>query len=195
MSTIVQLAQQACPYQKAAAANVTSASFPARVPTIAEPTGGAVVDLANNFFWVPAELMILPYGLGSNNDVFDMKVIGWEHIGNVSPTTQVLWVPTTIAVFTCTISSTLPGVTLAPVIATEFFADTITLKSAITQPLQADQNATPATQYRGEDVTIYSPADDTLAWIRLKLLGFSKIEFTFDTTTGTPTMNCLIRKL
>lgn len=196
MSTIVQLAEEARPYQKAAAANVVSATFPSRVPTIAEPTGGAVMDLATSFFWVPVEMLILPYGLGSDNDAFDMRLYGWHHIGNVSPTTQVLWVPALIATFTCTICAAAPGVTLAPVIATEFFCDTIVLKSAVTQPLQTDQNATPATQFRGNDLTIASPADNaSIGWIRTKLLGFEKIEFTFDTTTGTPSMNCLVAKL
>lgn len=192
MSAQVQIARQHRPYKKAASANVNSSAFPSRIPTITEPTGGAVVDIAKDFLWVPQEMMVLPYGLGNNDDVFDMKIIGWRHIGVVGAGNQWLWLPTTIAVFTCTISSTIPGVTLAPVIATEFFADTIVMKSAITQPLKTDQNATPATQFRGDDVVIYSPADNTLAWIRIQLLGFEKVEFTFDQTTGTPTMNCLV---
>lgn len=193
MSTTVQLAEQTRPYQKALTTNADSSSFASKVPTIAEPTNDGVVDLAKGFFWSPIELLILPYGLGSDNDVFDMKVIGWRHIGAVTPSTQVLWVPTTICEFTCTISAAV-GVAGSPVLNTERFADTIVVKSNALQPKYTDADATPATTTRGVTL-IYSPADDTIGWILLRLMGFEKIEFTFDQTTGTPTANCLIAKL
>lgn len=175
-------------YRKALTTNSNAASFASKVPTITEPTNDGVIDLAPSAQWV----QILPYGLGSENDAFDMKVIGWRRIGPgpQGPTTNWLWVPTTICVVTCTVSAAV-GVAASQVLNTERFADTIVMKSATAQPLQTDQNATPATQYQGVMVRIYSPVDDTIGWIMVPLIGLEKLEFTFDQTTGTPTMNVL----
>lgn len=180
------------PYRKALAANSNDSSFPSRVPTIAEPTGDGVIDLG----WqrpsisggtVPQYMQVLPYGLGSDNDAFDMRVIGWRHVGSTSPqeATRALWVPTVMVEVTCTISAAV-GVAGSQVLNTERFADTITVKAAGWEPTYT------ADTTRAGSVLIFSPVNDVVAWFKVLLDGYEKVEFTFDQTTNTPTMNALI---
>jgi hypothetical protein len=179
------------PFRKALSANSNDSSFASRVPTVVEPTSDGVVNLA----WphggtVPQSLLVLPYGLGSDNDAFDLRVIGWRHIGAVGqgPALAALWVPTILVEVTCTISAAV-GVAGSPVLNTERFADTITVKSAGFEPTYT------ADTTRAGSVRIFSPTNDLVGWFVLALDGLEKIEFTFDQTTNTPTMNALIALL
>lgn len=178
--------------QKAWTTNANTSSFASKVPTITEPTNDGVINLAADGILIPQKMIIHPYGVGADDDAFDMKIIGWSCIKSTTPQTN-LWVPAPIATFTCTISTAV-GVAGAPVLNTERFADTIVMKTAVTQPLYTNQNATPATEYSGS-ILIRSPADNTIGTIEMPLFGFQKLEFMFDQTTNTPTMNCLVRLL
>ncbi len=180
------------PFKKALAANANTSSFASKVPTITEPTNDGVVTFAD---WgiggmVPACVKVLPYGLGSDNDVYDLRVYAWRRIGS-GPAPGILWVPTLYGIFTCTLSAA-TGVAGSPVLATERFADTIALKTdtLVSQPSLRGTDGANALNL-GE-VSIFSPGSDLIGWFSLKLRGAEKIEFTFDQTTGTPTGNCLI---
>lgn len=177
------------PYQKALATNANSASFPSKVPTVTEPTSDGVVDLLNagTGLTVPRAVKVLPYGAGSDNDVYDLRLIGWRRIKGTTPQTT-LWVPTVLVEVTCTLSGAV-GVAGSPVLATERFADTVTIKAA------GWEATTTADTTRAGSVLIFSPQNDLPAWFVIELNGEEKVEFTFDQTTGTPTGNCLIALL
>lgn len=173
-------------HQKALTTNSNASSFASKVPTVTEPTNDGVIDLRHGAVnaAIPQFMVVLPYGLGSDNDVFSLRVIGWRHIGEAPPqgSPTWLWVPTVLAEVSCTISAAV-GVAGARVLNTERFADTITIVS--------EPTITAATTRQGS-ILVYSPANDTVAWFELSLDGQEKVEFTFDQTTNTPTMNCLV---
>lgn len=179
--------QPSHPYQKAWAANANTSSFASKIPTTTEPTNDGVVDLVNRMGggMVPERVLVLPYGLGSNNDAASMRVIGWRHIGSgISP--GVLWVPTILIEVACTFSAAV-GIAGAPVLNTECFADTITV---VTQRLISGTISAAAASLGMSE--IFSPTNDLVAQLIIPVLGFEKLEFTFDQTTNTPTCNALI---
>lgn len=187
------------PLRKALAANANTSSFAAKPPTIAEPTNDGVVNLTNGGVVVPQHMLILPYGLGANNDAFDMRVLGWRHAGSSQGAQAALWVPVIIGQFSC-ICGNVTGVAATggqtpDVLATEFFCDTITVSGTrgALQPRVTNDNGTGAEF--GGTIRVSSPANDTVAFVLLPLLGMEKVEFQFDQTTNTPTMNALIALL
>jgi len=179
--------------RKAFAANVNTSSFAALPPTVVRPSGDGVYDYlgtASGFGGVPRTpkfLLMFFYGLGSNNDAFDIKVTGWRHLGNLPPQGSVIWIPQTLVVLSGIVSSTAKGVAGAPVLDTEFFCDTLTIKTAaVTEPVITNDAGSQAFVQR------YSAADDaTPAWVKIPLQGVEIWQTQFDQTTGTPTMNAL----
>lgn len=173
-------------FRKALTTNSTSSSFPSKIPTVTEPTNDGVIDFrrggANNS--VPQFMQVLPYGLGSDEDAFSLRILGWRHIGEGPPqgSPTWLWVPVILAELTCTLG-TAAGIAGAQVLNTELFADTLTIVS--------EPTITAATTRQGT-VDMMSPANNTPAWFSLALDGHEKIEFVFDQTTNTPTMNALV---
>lgn len=174
------------PFRKVRSVNSNSSSFPSKIPTTTEPkddagtaAGASIVELCipqgglvNNSF------LVVPYGLGSSNDGFSMRVLGWKRIR--SGTLFDLWVPVKLLEVACLLGAS-TGVAGSPVLNTELLCDTITIVSG-------SGNA-------GVSVDVLDPADDTIAHFVMALKGFSKLEFTFDQTTNTPTMNALISEL
>lgn len=165
--------------------NSTASSFASKVPTITEPTGDAgtatgasVLTLRATPGEGPTSLLLIPYGLGSNNDAFSMRLIGWKPIRRGAA--DVLWIPVPLLELACVIGN-ITGVALSAVLATELFCDTLT---GVANKFNA--NVTCA---------IASPQDDTIAHAIVDLRGFSRVEFTFDQTTNTPAMNCLWAQL
>ncbi len=182
----MQLETLSRPFQKALTTNSAATSFASKIPTITEPANDGVINLVAGGNSVPQRMIVLPYGLGADNDVFDLRIIGWRHIGAGPTAAAVLWVPTILAGLTCTISAVV-GIALAPVIETERFADTITLTANTAEP-----TITAATTRQGT-VLIHSPTTDFApAYAIVTLYGVEKVEFSFDPTTNTPTMNALI---
>lgn len=168
------------PFRKALAANATTSSFGSKVPTVTKPTNDGVIDLlSGGGAIVPARIKILPYGLGGDNDAFSVRLIGWHKIGNT--TSGVLWLPVPLVELACTISQAV-GVAGSPVLDTERFADTITIVTEET--VTADVT-------RIGDVELASPGNNLIAHAIFPLRGFELLEFEFDQTTNTPTMNCL----
>lgn len=183
-------------WKKVLLTNSTATSFASKVYTTTEPTNDGVIDLtaggpgAGIGGIVPQYIMMKPYGLGSSNDGFSMRVIGWTRIGtqvNVSTSVLLGWDPSPFAEFACLLGAT-GGVAGSAVINTELFCDTITPVAA-----KLPNRVIAAGTAINSDVRIYSPADDTAAFIIMPIWGFEKFEVTWDQTTNTPSMNCLYK--
>lgn len=169
-------------FQKVRSVNCTDTAFPTKIPTLTEPTGDAgtaggssIIDLRLGSGTTPSEIIIVPYGIGDDDDVFAMRIIGWKPIRR--DFSNVEWIPTKLLEITCTMCTDV-GVVGGAIINTERYCDTL---------------VGVGTSFN-DDITIriFSPADNTIARARVELEGFSKIEFTFDMTTGAPTNgNCL----
>lgn len=166
---------------RALTTNSSASSFASKVYTVTEPSGNGIVELIRDGGGlVPQRVKLWPIGLGSENDAFSLRIIGWEKIGQgAAPATG--WIPTIVAELAC-IVGTAVGVASSPVLNTERFADTITI---VTEP-----TITAATTRQGT-VELTSPTNDLIAHAKVWIEGFHKLEFTFDQTTGTPTMNVL----
>lgn len=72
-------------YAKAQTANSTDASFPSRPATISTP---AYIDVLGTSLYPPLPaispvLLIVPYGVGSENHTFDLRVLGWRKLGSL----------------------------------------------------------------------------------------------------------------
>ncbi len=167
------------PYKKALTTNNNDSSFASKVAKVAEPINDGVVALTKDGAIVPFRVFLLPYGLGTSNDAFSMRVIGWRHIGAYP---NWLWIPTPLFELACVLGAN-GGVAGSPILNTELFVDTITVVSEPTITADTTRQGT---------VQVYSPANDTAAFAVAELYGVEKIEFTFDQTTQTPTMNCLV---
>lgn len=167
-------------YRIARSTDSTDASFPSRINTITEPTQDGVYDLSTGLPLVQNLALILPYGVGSDNDTFSVRVIGWRKVGTARPGGQVpagntrLWIPLVLAEYACTLSADV-GVAGAIIDNTHRFADTMTLTTG---------NANVSEE-------LVSPGGDLKAHAVLDLKGVHKLEFTFQITSGTTAMNCL----
>lgn len=163
------------PFQKAKSTNATDSSFPSKVPVHAEPTNDGVHDLGiGGGGEVPSDAVIIPYSVGSENDTFNMRVIGWRRLSHGA---TLLWIPSILADLACTLGAQ-TGVAATAVVATELFCDAITIT---TEPVITSDVTNSGTSAR------FSPANDLIAWVSVPLYGSEKIEFTFDMATGDPT--------
>lgn len=178
---------QTRPFQRALATNANTSSFASKIPTITEPINDGVLNLlGGGGVLVPQFIMLIPIGLGANNDGFSMRLLGWRHIGgNANIPVNRLWIPVIIAEYTVLLGN-VTGIAGSPVLDTEFFADTMAPVAA----RQADDviaaGTAVQTQYK-----LLSPVNDTPAHAVVPIDGWEKIEFQFDQTTNTPTCNCL----
>ncbi len=170
-------------FQKAFATNAATSGFDSLIPTIVPPSGNGVWDFEDGGgLEVPEWVTVLPYGLGSDEDVFSLRLVGWRRIGGVGPIGSYLWVPSTQCELACTLG-TCVGIAGSPVLNTERFCDTITI---VTEP-----TITAATTRQGT-VELFNPGDNTAGYFRVRLNGIQRLQFTADQTTQTPTMNALI---
>ena len=173
-------------FRKARSVNQNSNGYVSKIPTGTEPTGdaatatGASVIELGRMAGSPAQngLIICPYGIGSDNNTFSLKVIGWRCVGENNLSTM-LWIPVPLVVLACTLSGSAIGIVGKTILATELFADTISLT-------------------KGNDdvsVDIVSPADDTIAHAVVDLKGFQKVEISFTTGGSATDCNALIALL
>lgn len=173
--------------RKARATNQTSASFVSKVPvgsiptTVDSATGASIFTAGYLGAQCQNGMKIFPYGVGSNNNTFNMRVIGWEVVDLGLPTE--LWVPGILVEVQNTLSSNIPGLANRAVIATEFFADTMTLVGT--------------TGNANISCEIFSPADDAnMAHLMLDIKGCALVEVTFSISSGSTTsMNALLKML
>ena len=167
--------------------NCTDNGFPSRIITATEPSGtgnsaaqatsSAVFDLTGDFGGAaPNAVVIKPYGAGSNNNTFSLRIIGWAKIDEGDPAT-VEWDPTVLVELAVTLSSTPIGLAGRVIVATDLFADTIALTTG------------------NDDVScdIVSPTGDVAAHAVADLKGFTKLEVTFTTGGSATNCNALIR--
>lgn len=184
-------------WKKARAVNSSSSNFPTWVsaeidPSFTDPgtAGGRVLERLTGMTGagsVPWGMHLLPYGLGNDNDVFDIKVIGYRRILPAMSDGRFLFIRQQLVHITATISGAVglaaSGGVNPPVLSTERFADTIAIVK--------EWSFTAATTREGVP-PVYSPANDSPAGIVVPLLGCEGYELEWDQTTGTPTMNALI---
>lgn len=177
--------QLTTPLVRACPVNANTSAFTAKTAgVLVEPTGNLVYQIADPGYGFRGRVRIFPIGMGSDEDAFSFRIWGWTRIGSgVSPGT--LWIPGELGEYGAVLG-TFAGVTASPVLNTELFADTITV---VKEPV------TTADVTNAGTTEIMSPANNTPAWIELRLHGVEKLEFDFDQTTNTPTMNLLLQFL
>jgi len=180
--------QLTAPLVRACPANAATSAFTAKTAaTTTRPSGNLVYDLAPVLgagAGFRARVRVFPIGVGAANDAFSLRVWGWSRIGS-GDAPGTLWVPAELGEYACTLGA-FTGVAGSPVLATELFADTITV---VKEP------TTVADTTNGGTTEIMSPVNDQPAWLELRLRGVELLEFDFDQTTNTPTMNCLLQFL
>jgi hypothetical protein len=162
--------------------NQATGSYVSRIPTVTEPIQDGVIDLWQQSAIVQRHVMVIPYGLGTVDDTFLMRILAWRLIGDYDTPKGDLWIPTVIGEYGCTLGA-LTGVAGAPILNTELFVDAITITSEGTYT--AVTTRTGATR-------IYAPGDDLVAHLVVCLDGAQKVEFLFQQSTNTPTMNALV---
>lgn len=147
--------------QRVRATSSTDSTFPSKVPTGTAPTGDGVIGdpIVQG---APSWVQIVPFGDGADNATFDLRVIGWK-VSDLG-----LWVPTILAQAACTLSAAV-GVASTEVLATQRFADTITLT-------QVQANV---------DSKLSSPTGDLVASFQVETRGSALIEVIFDLGTAT----------
>ena len=180
---------QATSWRKARVLNGTATSLPAKValPHASEPAldtaaGSATAQVAKDLTsrggadgQVQNSLLVQPYAVGNENAAFKVQVWGWRKLGNAHET--LIWLPTLLAQLACT-TSAFVGLATKELLATERFADTITIEEGHT-----------------DFVKVYSPANDTPGWALIDLLGSQKYELVFSTETTVTSCNALVGEL
>lgn len=169
------------PLRRGLAANSTATVFPARAPVTVRPTNDGVIDLTQEGDLVPRFMKLWAIGVGSDNDAFSVRVIGWSLLLDTG-TKQSVWFPSPIAELAYILGASAGlGTTVIP--STELIADTVTI-------VHEGQLSDDTTLFQGEIVR-YNPADDTVGWAQVPIYGFQMVEFLFSNTTNTPTKNVL----
>lgn len=173
-SQSVLIRQQQTSFTRARATNDTASSFASRIPTVTEPTGTGVLNTSG------ADLLIVPFGVGSDNQTGSVRVIGWRAIDTKDQQNtqgRTLWIPVILAEVVATLSAAV-GIAGAIIDETNRFADTLTLTTG------------------NDDVSVdfTSPTGDVIAHIVVKGKGFEKVEVTHKVTTAT-SLNSLVAML
>jgi len=192
-------------FRKVRQTNSTDASFPSRVPRLAwsgeannQPSGKgdaaaqttfAVVDLvAKSSFpdrgpsngTAQNKVIIVPFGVGSDTQTFKMRLIGWRIAYERDSEENIrtaIWIPVTLAEFTATLGTS-PGLAGTVEGSAQLFADTIALDGT-----SGNDDI---------DISITSPADNTIAHVVVDVKGFEKLEITFDTNSSATSCNALV---
>lgn len=134
---------------------------------------------------IPGRVRIFPFATASNNDTLKLRLWGWNRLGNDQPG-QIIWVSYVLVEVTITIGN-IPGVAGAPIPNGDLGADTIALVATTGEPTTAA-----ATTPRGT-TEVYSPANDTPAYVELRIPGCEQLDFEFiQGGVGTPSANALL---
>lgn len=164
-----------CDFRRFWATSPTTNGFPARPATTTAPTGDGVVDLATGRTELPRKLLLAPFGAGADDTTFSLRVTGWRKtVGSATA----LWVPVTLVELACTLSTAV-GVAGADVVATDRFADTITVTKG---------NA-------NVDTVILSIEGNLVAHAVIDVKGSSKAELTITTGGSATSGNALYATL
>lgn len=170
----VALSSLVSDWKKAQSTNSTATSFSASLATATKPEASATRSIISvvKSMRDSNTLCVMPYGGNDNNDVINQKVRGWNFIKSAG--TYGLWVPSLICEVQATLSSTLVGVAGEDVVATELFADILTLTTGIA-------------------VLKQGTADIDAATYLVDVSGFELVEITYDLGAGGDTQNALYR--
>lgn len=176
---------QGARWKKLRSTNTTDNGFPSRIPRATRPSGigdsaaqataSAVHDNSSRLSDFPVQNVgrFVFFGAGSNNNTFSARLIAWDLVHVDTDATEI-WIPTVLFEVALTISSTPIGLAGRDVVATDLFADTISL--------------TGTTANDDVSIDIVSPANDTIAHLVADLKGAQLWEMTF--TTGGSATNC-----
>jgi hypothetical protein len=180
----VLLEVSSSPFRRARSVNATG-QFPSRIPRALKPgddasaTGFSAIQLAPDAGgYCQNSVLIMPFSTGANDDTYSLRVYGWRYFGGTDPATG-LWIPCLLAELACVASSTLVGAAGKALLATEMFADAITLTVG---------NA-------GVGVDVVSPTGDVPAHALVTLKGFQLLELTHKVTTTPTGLNALVALL
>lgn len=185
------------PWRKLRNTNETSNGYVSKVPRNTDPyvnantttkngdadtaTGPSVINFRNSpnpSMPVQNGIQLLFYGVGANDNTFSCRILGWANMcndrANVFADSAQIWIPVVLAEVAVTLSSTPVGLAGANILATELFADTITITGTTANP--------------GINCNIVSPANNTIARMFLDAEGYQYIEAQF--TTGGSATSC-----
>ncbi len=172
--------------------NYATNGYPSRIPTTTRPdqqtpTGGSVGDgvipwgLQGNYS--SYNLMLVPYGVGTDDQTFKLQVLGWRP-------TQLnvgfpLWIPVQLIEVTCSLSAT-TGVAGSDLGTTQMFCDAITYSSG--GPSLNNAAAPNTIPPIVPDFALFSNAPDVIGFLIVRGLGFPFLEVIF--TTGASATSC-----
>lgn len=163
-------------------ANVTASSITEPVPTTTEPSGSGVIAWGRGGEVAATALKLIPYGVGSDTNTFNMNVYGWEHYPELQQVGLGLWVPVMLATFTgCELDSGMPGLAGAVLGSTQYFCSDITL----------------ALGNSGISVEVVSPghANNKIAHVVIDAKGARYVEVRFGTGGSATSANALWRRM
>lgn len=184
-------------FRLARSVNATNSSYPSIVPTTTNPftanpptgdagtaTGSSVINLGREGALVQNAVIIVPFGTGADNDTMNMRVLGWRKVPGptVNATTQTLYLPVNLGEFLCTFGN-VSGVANSPVVAANFFCDTIAVTVGSTLGGEAASE------------NIISPGNDTIASLLLDLKGFEYLQLVFNVNSSATDCNALVALL
>jgi hypothetical protein len=155
-------------FRRALTTSSAATGFASKIPTTTEPTNDGVVACPSPRGHTPQTLVFIPFGEGTDDGAFDMRIIGWKAV-------KTLWVPVPLAQV-AVVLSTAVGVAGTDVVAADRFADTLTLVAG----------------FSTTQVIVTSPTGNIIAHGKLALEGFPKVEFTFDMGINGTNGNCLV---
>lgn len=160
------------------ATDVTAGSVTLPASTATKPSGDGVIKMGDIGGMTASGLLLQPYGVGTAANTFSMNVYGWREVEPRLTQGNGLWVPMTLATFTCTLG-TQTGVANSPIDATHLFVTTIVLGIG---------NA-----YISNEIV--TPNDNTPAHIILTAKGCTLIEVRFGTGSSSTSCNCLASRI
>lgn len=174
----------ASPLRRVLAANAVNATFAALPDTFDTPAGDGVIDLSagGGGGEIPGYLELWPFALGADNDTFSLRVMGWTRLLPGLADGRNQWTSFLIAEFTA-IASAAVGLAGGVILATERYADTMTVVAEATNAGQGSSFLT-------------SPGTDLKAHVAVRLEGVERVQVQFRQTGAfTPQMNALYRLL
>lgn len=161
------ISRPSLPFQKLFSSNQSGSSITKPSPTITEPSGNGIYELLPAGLQQTVGALFAFYGTrtSADNETMTARISAWRKIGS-------LWIPTPLLLLAIT-QGTSVGVASQDVVATEYFADTITATTAFTSAYE-----------------IISPVDDTIALVKVDPCGAQKLQVQVAKGTNA-TANCL----
>lgn len=136
MPDLVVIGSLISPLTRGQTTSATASSFAVADsrPTTTEPVASATRTVIKTRGIAGKEgvtLKVMPIGGDSDNGTVSLKVQGWNSVKGVTGATTIEYVARAICVVGATLSAALLGIATMPVVATEFFADDVTLTSGL----------------------------------------------------------------